>query len=233
MKTENLASHAMCRGQVAHRASTMSGVAAAQNTVDSDGAAASCTAVEGGLPGGCRACDRLRHDACSEKDGGGGGGGGAHAPPGAGEAAARRAQDTLRRSPSPQNQAPEGGGCQKADGGRLETETQASPSNPGVMAASSKNQVPLGHEVDGVYRSGVLLHVTKKDGRTQPLKVFKLEARIARLMKMGGINADFVKTDLVIQKVVAGSYNKVRTSELDSLMSETAAYLATDHPDYR
>ena len=100
------------------------------------------------------------------------------------------------------------------------------------MAASSKSQVPLGHEVDGVYRSGVLLHVTKKDGRTQPLKVFKLEARVARLMKMGGINANFVNTDLVIQKVVAGSYNKVRTSELDSLMSETAAYLATDHPDY-
>jgi len=100
------------------------------------------------------------------------------------------------------------------------------------MAASSMGQVPIGHEVDGVYRSGVLLHVTKKDGRTQPLKVFKLEARVARLMKMGGINADFVDTDLIVQKVVAGSYDKVKTTELDSLMSETAAYLATDHPDY-
>jgi hypothetical protein len=31
---------------------------------------------------------------------------------------------------------------------------------------------------------------------------------------------------------VAGAYNGVKTSELDQLMAETAAYLATDHPDY-
>ena len=63
-------------------------------------------------------------------------------------------------------------------------------------------------------------------------QVFKLEARLSRLVKMGGLNADFVKPDLVVRKVVAGSYNGVRTSELDELMAETAAYLATDHPDY-
>ena len=63
-------------------------------------------------------------------------------------------------------------------------------------------------------------------------QVFKLEARLSRLAKMGGLNADFVKPDLVVRKVVAGSYNGVRTSELDELMAETAAYLATDHPDY-
>ena len=34
-------------------------------------------------------------------------------------------------------------------------------------------------------------------------------------------------------QVVAGAYNGVKTLELDNLMAETAAYLATDHPDYR
>jgi len=160
--------------------------------------------------------------------------GGAHAPPGAGEAAARRSAGASgRRSPSPLSEEP--AGCQaRGVGGResLETEAQTAPTNPGVLAATAMNELPMGHEVDGVYRSGVLLQVTKKDGRTQPLKVFKLEARVARLMKMGGINTDFVFPELVVQKVVAGAYNGVKTSELDGLMAETAAYLATDHPDY-
>jgi hypothetical protein len=33
-------------------------------------------------------------------------------------------------------------------------------------------------------------------------------------------------------QVVAGSYPGVRTAELDELLAETAAYLATDHYDY-
>ena len=37
---------------------------------------------------------------------------------------------------------------------------------------------------------------------------------------------------LISQKCVKGVYAGVRTSELDSLAAEIAAYLTTDHPDY-
>jgi ribonucleoside-diphosphate reductase subunit M1 len=37
---------------------------------------------------------------------------------------------------------------------------------------------------------------------------------------------------LISQKCVSGVYAGVKTSELDSLAAETAAYLTTEHPDY-
>ena len=119
------------------------------------------------------------------------------------------------------------------EGGRssLEAEALSAPLDP-LVGTGLREEVTMGQQDDGVFRSGVLLHVTKKDGRRQALKVFKLEARIARLMKMGGINADFVQPELVVRKVVAGAYDGVKTHELDNLIAETAAYLATDHPDY-
>ena len=36
----------------------------------------------------------------------------------------------------------------------------------------------------------------------------------------------------VAQKVCAGVYPNVTTSELDDLAAETAAYMSTDYPDY-
>ena len=37
---------------------------------------------------------------------------------------------------------------------------------------------------------------------------------------------------LISQKCVKGVYSGVKTTELDALAAETAAYLTTDHPDY-
>jgi hypothetical protein len=37
---------------------------------------------------------------------------------------------------------------------------------------------------------------------------------------------------LIAQKCINGVYHGVKTSELDSLAAETAAYLTTEHPDY-
>ena len=122
---------------------------------------------------------------------------GAHAPPGAGEAVARRCSSASGhpRSPSPQSQVPSGthftyfpntkvqtltleelragGGCQTGAFSTLclatEEETQAAPSNPGTLSAATAaamTELPLGED-DGVYRAGVLLHVTKQDGRKQ------------------------------------------------------------------
>ena len=42
--------------------------------------------------------------------------------------------------------------------------------------------------------------ITKRDGKKQPLKRFKLHARIARLVD--GLNADFVDIDQIVDKVV-------------------------------
>ncbi|EKX38227.1 hypothetical protein GUITHDRAFT_158515 [Guillardia theta CCMP2712] len=72
--------------------------------------------------------------------------------------------------------------------------------------------------------------ITKRDGKKQPLKRFKLHARIARLVD--GLNADFVDIDQIVDKVVAGTCQGIKSQEIDELAAETAAYLATDHPDY-
>jgi hypothetical protein len=39
-------------------------------------------------------------------------------------------------------------------------------------------------------------------------------------------------TSTTVPQVIKGSYDKVKAAELDELASETAAYLATEHPDY-
>ena len=39
-------------------------------------------------------------------------------------------------------------------------------------------------------------------------------------------------TALIALKVIKGLYNGVKTSDLDALAAETAAYLTTEHPDY-
>jgi hypothetical protein len=57
----------------------------------------------------------------------------------------------------------------------------------------------------------------------------KITSRITRLCY--NLN-DFVDPCLVSQKVVMGMYKGVTTSELDELAAETAANLASLHPDF-
>jgi len=47
-----------------------------------------------------------------------------------------------------------------------------------------------------------------------------------------GLNTDYVDAVVIAQKVVAGVYNGVTTSELDELAAQTAAYCSTIHPDF-
>ena len=74
------------------------------------------------------------------------------------------------------------------------------------------------------------MYVVKRDGRSEPVHFDKITARISKLAY--GLNAEFCDPILVAQKVTAGVYKGVKTSELDELASETAAGLATSHPDY-
>ncbi|KAA8496054.1 Ribonucleoside-diphosphate reductase large subunit [Porphyridium purpureum] len=71
--------------------------------------------------------------------------------------------------------------------------------------------------------------VVKRDGRRQPVKFDKITARIKKLAY--GLD-ELVDVTEVAQKVCAGVYDGVHTSELDDLAAETAAYMSTRHSDY-
>ncbi|GJD11552.1 Ribonucleoside-diphosphate reductase large subunit [Galdieria sulphuraria] len=73
------------------------------------------------------------------------------------------------------------------------------------------------------------MHVVKRDGRKQPVKFDKITARIKKLAYGLDPMVDIIE---VAQKVCAGVYNGVSTSELDDLAAETAAYMSTKHHDY-
>lgn len=74
------------------------------------------------------------------------------------------------------------------------------------------------------------MYVLKRDGRREDVKFDKITARITKLCY--GLNDQYVDPIKISQKVVAGVYPGVTTSELDELAAETAAYQSTQHPDF-
>jgi len=74
------------------------------------------------------------------------------------------------------------------------------------------------------------MNVIKRNGRQEVVKFDKITARITKLCY--GLNSDYVDPVKISQKVVAGVYPGVTTSELDELAAETAACCATQHPDF-
>ncbi|WIA16589.1 hypothetical protein OEZ85_013257 [Tetradesmus obliquus] len=74
------------------------------------------------------------------------------------------------------------------------------------------------------------MYVVKRDGRQEPVRFDKITARINKLSY--GLNTQFCDPVLVAQKVAAGVYRGVTTSELDELAAETAAAMTSMHPDY-
>ena len=72
--------------------------------------------------------------------------------------------------------------------------------------------------------------VIKRDGRYESVKFDKITARIERLCY--GLNRDYINPIDIAKKVIAGIYDGVTTVELDNLAAETAATMATQHPDY-
>lgn len=77
------------------------------------------------------------------------------------------------------------------------------------------------------------LYVLKRDGRREPVYFDKITARIASMLSIQPpLSAANVDATLVAQKVVQGVFPGVKTTELDALAAETAAYMSTTHPDY-
>lgn len=74
------------------------------------------------------------------------------------------------------------------------------------------------------------MYVIKRDGKKEEVKFDKVTARIQKLSY--GLNPKHVEPLSVAQKVIEGIHDGVTTTELDNLAAETAASLATHHPDY-
>lgn len=74
------------------------------------------------------------------------------------------------------------------------------------------------------------MFVVKRDGKKEEVKFDKITKRIAYLCE--GLNPDYVNPTAIAQKVVMGVYPGVTTEQLDELTAETAAYAASQHPDF-
>jgi len=73
------------------------------------------------------------------------------------------------------------------------------------------------------------MYVIKRDGSKQTVHFDKITARVKQLSWELSPEVD---PALVAQKVCAGVYAGVTTTELDELASQTAAHMVTVHPDY-
>ncbi len=69
--------------------------------------------------------------------------------------------------------------------------------------------------------------VVKRNGEKQTVSLNKITNRVAVLA--ADLNVDPI---MVSQSAVAGLHNDITTTEIDNFLSETAASLTADHPDY-
>jgi len=74
------------------------------------------------------------------------------------------------------------------------------------------------------------MYVIKRSGKQEDVSFDKITARVKKLCY--GLDPDYVDHIAIAKKVIQGLYAGVTTTELDNLAAETAATMATDHPDY-
>ncbi|MFN7325757.1 MAG: ribonucleoside-diphosphate reductase subunit alpha [Chitinophagales bacterium] len=74
------------------------------------------------------------------------------------------------------------------------------------------------------------MQVIKRSGRREDVSFDKITARLRKLSY--GLDPQFVSIHEISKKVIMGLYDGVTTVELDNLAAETAATMATIHPDY-
>ncbi|MFT7450654.1 MAG: ribonucleotide reductase alpha subunit, partial [Patescibacteria group bacterium] len=73
------------------------------------------------------------------------------------------------------------------------------------------------------------MQVVKRSGKTEDVSFDKITARVKKLCY--GLNQQYVDPIEISRMVIQGLYNGVTTTELDNLAAETAATMATTHPD--
>ncbi len=74
------------------------------------------------------------------------------------------------------------------------------------------------------------MQVVKRNGKRESVSFDKILARVRKLCYE--LDPKFVDSTIVSMKVIQGIYDGVTTTELDNLAAETAASMATTHPDY-
>ena len=78
------------------------------------------------------------------------------------------------------------------------------------------------------YKDMTTMMVCKRSDELEPVSFDKIIKRIANLSN----DLENVDPIVVAQKVVAGLFHGVKTSQLDDLAAEVAAYMTTIHPEY-
>jgi len=73
------------------------------------------------------------------------------------------------------------------------------------------------------------MQVVKRSGRRESVSFDKITARVKKLCY--GLDSRYVDHIEISKKVIQGLYDGVSTTELDNLAAETAASLATQHPE--
>ena len=75
-----------------------------------------------------------------------------------------------------------------------------------------------------------MMQVIKRSGQKEEVSFDKITARLRKMTY--GLDTNYVNLIEVSKKVIMGLYDGVTTAELDNLAAETAATMATIHPDY-
>lgn len=120
------------------------------------------------------------------------------------------------------------------------TRTASPPSDSSSMPSASSSPVGLSVNDGGESISGSSegadstsnFQVIKRDGSNEPLDRQKISARLEALCSNGAINTRYVSLPDLVDSIMRGTYPNITTAELDTLASETAASLSTQHPDY-
>jgi len=74
-------------------------------------------------------------------------------------------------------------------------------------------------------------NVTKRDGTLEPYDIESIRNRLDKLF-LDDINREYVNLNLIVNKTEQGLYDNIKTTEIDNLAAETAAYMNIIHPQY-
>jgi len=74
------------------------------------------------------------------------------------------------------------------------------------------------------------MKVMKRSGKLEAVSFDKITARVKKLCY--GLDSNYIDSIEIAKKVIQGLYDGVSTTDLDNLAAETAATMATKHPQY-
>ena len=78
--------------------------------------------------------------------------------------------------------------------------------------------------------ASIEMFVVKRDGQMERVLFDKITKRITILCS--GLDTSYVDPVMITQRLVKEIHNGIRTTEIDTLSAEVAAYMTTIHPDY-